>query len=49
MVLMIFFSVLGFLWELYLEVVDLVERIKVLCKELENLDEEIVIGGFNII
>ena len=44
-----FFAALGSLKELHSEAADSVDRIKALRKELETLDEEMAIGGLNIV
>lgn len=44
-----FFAALGSLRELHSEAADSVDRIKALRKELETLDEEMAIGGLNIV
>ncbi|EAQ86482.1 hypothetical protein CHGG_07735 [Chaetomium globosum CBS 148.51] len=44
-----FFTALGSLRELHSEAADSVERIKALRKELEALDEEVAIGGLNLV
>ncbi|AEO62871.1 bb161ebc-7d62-479c-8044-f02721616bb3 [Thermothielavioides terrestris] len=44
-----FFTALGSLRELHSEAADSVERIKALRKELAALDEEIVVGGLNLV
>jgi vacuolar protein sorting-associated protein 54 len=44
-----FFAALGSLRELHSEAADSVERIKTLRKELTALDEELVVGGLNIV
>ena len=44
-----FFAALGSLKELHSEAADSVERIQVLRKELATLDEEMAIGGLNIV
>jgi vacuolar protein sorting-associated protein 54 len=44
-----FFAALGSLRELHSEAADSVERIKALRKELTALDEELVVGGLNIV
>jgi vacuolar protein sorting-associated protein 54 len=44
-----FFAALGSLKELHSEAADSVDRIKALRKELEALDEEMAVGGLNIV
>ncbi|KAF4636225.1 hypothetical protein G7Y89_g1868 [Cudoniella acicularis] len=44
-----FFAALGSLRELHSEAADSVEQIKALRKELKELDEEMAIGGLNIV
>ena len=44
-----FFSALGALRELHSEAADSVERIRALRKELKKLDEEIALGGLNLV
>lgn len=44
-----FFAALGSLRELHSEAADSVERIKALRKELEALDQEMAVGGLNIV
>ncbi|KUJ17258.1 Vps54-domain-containing protein [Mollisia scopiformis] len=44
-----FFAALGSLRELHAEAADSVKRIRTLRKELETLDEEMAIGGLNIV
>ena len=44
-----FFAALGSLKELHSEAADSVDRIKALRKELEKLDEEMAVGGLNIV
>ncbi|KAK6581000.1 hypothetical protein PZA11_006488 [Diplocarpon coronariae] len=44
-----FFAALGSLRELHSEAADSVDRIKTLRKELANLDEEMAVGGLNIV
>ncbi|KAE8441201.1 hypothetical protein EG329_005633 [Mollisiaceae sp. DMI_Dod_QoI] len=44
-----FFAALGSLRELHAEAADSVDRIRTLRKELETLDEEMAIGGLNIV
>jgi vacuolar protein sorting-associated protein 54 len=44
-----FFAALGSLRELHSEAADSVDRIKALRKELEALDEEMAVGGLNIV
>lgn len=44
-----FFAALGSLRELHFEAAESVERIKTLRTELANLDQEIAIGGLNIV
>ena len=44
-----FFAALGSLKELHSEAAESVERIKTLRKELETLDEEMAVGGLNVV